>query len=164
MKARRLWIILTIVGVLLAAAGIGIAMYEFTQTVPSGTAPPAGMVSGCGVLAVNTGPSVASGTDAENVYGCGTHGGDAAFNITGAALGSGSNGYTPEFTLGSGFTSSWVVPYPVSTPTNIGCGNITGAKQIETATQLGLPTGNWDYCFDSAPGATLGSFTISWSD
>jgi hypothetical protein len=157
-RFSRRFTLLAVLAVAVAVAGGAIAAATlFSQNVPSGSAPAAGMSPNCATLAVDASETAASSGDAENVFGCGTNGDSAAFTVTTSGT------YTPTFTLGSGLTSAYVVPAGSGAPANVGCGNVTNAKAIASGVGVALGTGGFDYCFDSAPGASYGSFAVSWA-
>lgn len=147
-----------IVLVVLGVAGAA-ATYTLTQTVPTTTAPAAGLTALCTSLTSDASAEVATTTDAVLVFNCGS---SPAFTINTAGSPTPTFSYTGGLYLipaGSGGT-------PTSTSSAGLCTDFTGNVPLTTAaptpTILSASTG-YDYCVQTTPGATVSTFTIAWA-
>jgi hypothetical protein len=152
----RKGLIVMAAAVFLATVGVAAATLTFTQTVPTQVAPGA-QVSGCSTLVYDAAASSNDTTNAWVIFNCG--GSTQAFT-TGAA-----GSYTPSFGSGSGETDIYIISAPPSGIVTTGCSQFGGAHPLTTSVAVtGFTAGSaWDYCMDAPVGATISSFTVTWT-
>lgn len=142
-----------VAALVLIVAGLATAALTWSQTVPGGIAPTASVTSNCPTVSEVASLSAANASAADVVFGCA---GSAAFTINSAGS------HTPTYVLPGAFSDAFAVPSSASAPTLPACGSFPGAVPLASGGAVNLAAGGFDYCFDSAPGASFASFAISW--
>jgi hypothetical protein len=154
-------------GLIVMAAAVFLAVvstaaastFLFTNTIPGTSAPTAGLTTGCSSTDLMQN-DIVSGSVVGNgsvIFGCGS---DAAFSV--AASGS----YTPAVSglAAAHYADIWITAD--GTLTSQGCKTLTPDANITNGAEVSLSEGTaYFYCLDFyvAPGAALGSLTVTWS-